>query len=759
MISLRKYLASILDIIIGYWKFRWGQLRRIAEILGYTRFSVFVVAVMLLTLTLVPQGRELASRAGAQINDYWAYPLATFVLAVQVWFWARVILSRKFVRQSEREKIRSEPLPGVTIVDPDDPITSLRYWLVIRIPRWLAYIVCSVPIVFVAWIWWTNQSSSIKGLLAAQFGVLLAVVALANGRPWLSEKLTPKVFGVLADSAHEFRLLGPGIKGLSIVQAAGLALWAWYAPNDMGETLGSVPVLMLALASIVPIGSVIVLFTIRRNLPIVTPLVLTGLLLSSCDPHNVRTLDATDTARPKIEDAFQTWMKQLPASEGQTPKMFVVAASGGGITAAYWTAVVLSRLDEAVPNFRQRLFAISSVSGGSVGAAAFAQGLNCTSGQARESGELWGQVRPSLQGDLLAPVLSTMLFADLPFWYPPFSAFAKKKSSDRASTFEVQLERNWKNAFNAACPDLALDQSFLNQRSVDRWLPILLFNSTHQETGRPVVMSQASLPPARKADSVTTNADGDPFNAALDYFALTQSDLRISTAALNSARFPYVSPAGRMRFANSSLPAGHLVDGGYFNNDGATTLQELLEALQAQLKDVEVYVVQISIDPPSFAESTPGIGDRSAISELVAHASSSANEIMAPLRTMQAVRGGHGQAGRADLREWTEVDQNAGRQHYFHFRLMIPEPTKDRPDVVRPPLGWVLSPVTEKQMEERTLCLGENFKQWTALMTKVGIASNLVKCGEEIQEQAPGQSPPSVDSPPMLPSSDTQVTP
>ena len=52
--------------------------------------------------------------------------------------------------------------------------------------------------------------------------------------------------------------------------------------------------------------------------------------------------------------------------------MFLVTAKGGGIRAAYWTAALLTALQDANPEFADHVFAVSGVSGGSVGAGVFA---------------------------------------------------------------------------------------------------------------------------------------------------------------------------------------------------------------------------------------------------------------------------------------------------------------------------------------------------------------------------------------------------
>ncbi|MFX7866411.1 hypothetical protein ABTK37_20655, partial [Acinetobacter baumannii] len=51
--------------------------------------------------------------------------------------------------------------------------------------------------------------------------------------------------------------------------------------------------------------------------------------------------------------------------------LYVVAAEGGGIYAATHAASFLAEIQDMCPGFSHHLFAISGVSGGSVGAAVF----------------------------------------------------------------------------------------------------------------------------------------------------------------------------------------------------------------------------------------------------------------------------------------------------------------------------------------------------------------------------------------------------
>ena len=114
------------------------------------------------------------------------------------------------------------------------------------------------------------------------------------------------------------------------------------------------------------------------------------------------------------------------ASQRPTP-IYVVAAPGGGIYASYFVSTVLTHATEAVPKFRQHLFAVSAVSGGALGTTLYSAlyqdneacrgyiGVDKASRTHRLNEELSRQflMRQFHVADLLAPVTGSLLFLEL----------------------------------------------------------------------------------------------------------------------------------------------------------------------------------------------------------------------------------------------------------------------------------------------------------------------------------------------------------
>ena len=176
-------------------------------------------------------------------------------------------------------------------------------------------------------------------------------------------------------------------------------------------------------------------------------------------------------------------------------------------------------------------------------------------------------------------------------------------------------------------------------------------------------------------------------------------EIRPSTAAHNSARFTYVSPA-------STLGDGtHLVDGGYFENFGAVTARELLKAsIERFGKKIRPIVILISNDPKLGANNLP---TNPPSTPRNTEPQSWAHEVLSPLRALLHTRDARGLLAASELRALAE--QTDGK--YLQFRMC------EDPGRPEPALGWVLSDDSERLMREqlRTDACG-NAKQFQSLL-------------------------------------------
>jgi predicted acylesterase/phospholipase RssA len=250
-------------------------------------------------------------------------------------------------------------------------------------------------------------------------------------------------------------------------------------------------------------------------------------------------------------------------------RLIVIATAGGGIQAAAWTVRVLRGLEEACaqqasPNdqcdLRDSILVISGVSGGSVGAMAyarsFAPGLSkvppdsvVANAEASAIDELaWGWTVPDV-------------FRTIAPWF-------RREYIDRGWA----IEERWK----------AIHRLHDDQRNRDvllsDWapkagtpMPALLLNATVVETGKPLVFSTTDFPKENDRRGLVNFYDLFPDQK-------NTYDTRVNTAARLSASFPYVSPAARSNVKHPPVPDYHIADGGYYDNYGVVALLGWLES-------------------------------------------------------------------------------------------------------------------------------------------------------------------------------------
>jgi len=347
--------------------------------------------------------------------------------------------------------------------------------------------------------------------------------------------------------------------------------------------------------------------------------------------HDVpmRTSEVTTPNGVSVKVALDEWWAEQPegkdpaaarraAGAGSEVPLVLVAAEGGGLRAAYWTAGVLDVITEGAddarrnldapdpapggdrtcdpPTAAKRLFLLSGASGGSIGAYAY-----------QRERELDGGCLPArwydrwFARDLLGPTVDWEIMHDLfdtafhqvPGDYHACNPWADAVCGvmkDRNQVFERALDE-W--------PDATAD-TLRGADPAHPRLPLLVFNASADTLQERVPLSTVTLP-AR--DHVTEPA----LQGRAGAIVCPDRDLAVRTAAVLSARFPIVTSAGRLLCANRSV-----VDGGYLENTGLASIGELLPALASAVKTmndqhgttapkVRIVIIEISNNPQGAA--------------------------------------------------------------------------------------------------------------------------------------------------------------
>ena len=661
----------------------WWRIRDLYHQLKPCRFSLIVALIAWPVFVWVTQGTEILRTVGegTAIGGKWewlrifVFFLALMLWATTSWYAARVLLYFDFPAQ--RGVARSK-------------------FAETQVPRILGV----MPILIVGW-GFVVASRSYDPTVPAHrwllgFAILCVFLAVAF---YLLVGLRRLFLGAMPTHVTHASQLGLGtIIGITVMAFVSVALFVAFtvAPVLVARWLGMGSILFLAAASWVAFGSFLVFLGSRWQFPVITVVVLLALLFSFWnDNHLIRVVPRQEVKRANVLGSFQTWYDLVEKNygAGTLHPLYIVATEGGGIRAAYWTAIVLGALQDSNPNFASHLFAISGVSGGSLGAVVF-DALLAESPR----GTFQENAHKILGQDFLSPALASMLYPDLIQRFIPFPIVY----FDRGRS----LERAWEKAWLDTMGNDRFGGSFVDlwKPGLREWMPALFLNGTSVEKGNRIITSNLQL---------TNNfLDADDAAEKLASYNLGATEVAchipLSTAAHMSARFTFVSPAGR--FPDGS----HIVDGGYFENSAATTAYEIATRIKdwcafKKIANVDVKVIMISNNPrkPSIAPAKPAPeppGPKRTRPTVVK--GQFLGEVTAPLYALLNTRDARGtyaqkaiareqrrfKAGVVEAPAETEPSQQLTKD-IVYFNL--------RDTQVPLPLGWMLSAAAAKTIREQ----------------------------------------------------------
>jgi hypothetical protein len=430
------------------------------------------------------------------------------------------------------------------------------------------------------------------------------------------------------------------------VVLTGFGVWFVLANDQVGTLAVTAMFSSAACLALIPVGLVrlrpargpIRVLGFRR-VPAFLLLLVWAVLAANFDSaggfHDARLTDreVEETDAIALEDAWSDWLTDnvtsVDPTEGNKNRVTVplvfVASSGGASRSAYWTSLALDCLFTEHPTSCDRIgeplplssvFVASGISGGSVGLATWHSSIP-DDGGAIDLEENWYD---ELYGnDLLAPTLANLLFVDFP------NAWIRMNGpDDRAATLERHLEAAADDAFSEIG---LLGRGLYETSRVDdggvRW-PILILNGASVEDGCRMVGSAMRLVDTRSmeamhredvrpdecrtpSDVIAGTTESLAGSRAILDFSCTQDgervDISLSTAAVLSARFPFVTPSGALYNCHDLRDRTFVVDGGTIDSSAAGPVVELLTRMQPTIdqfnstqSDVCVTPVLIQID-------------------------------------------------------------------------------------------------------------------------------------------------------------------
>jgi hypothetical protein len=453
--------------------------------------------------------------------------------------------------------------------------------------------------------------------------------------------------------------------------------FVFLSPLEIRPELSRAPMLPIIVGAWLPVLTFLAYFAHRLRLPLlaITIVLMTILANSMGGLHDMRVLVAgepgatVEARQPSLEETLRWWRKANGCAEelrSDCPvRPIIIAAEGGGSRAAFFTASLLAHLDDLTdptvtgsPVFSRQLFAVSAVSGSTLGAAVYAalreeerrtgawprpqpepadRALWFRSGKALGIGGVTPEPATSrtrkdvaqqiLAGDFLTPVVAALSLDTLvPFhakYYSPGDRtyFLEKSWEQRFADPSGTTRGKGKSSFERGFASLAPEEG--------TWRPHLIFNGTSVMTGRRIITS--TLNPLLKSpddpldapeerqrleslfrDSYDTydlmcRAPSQPAGGTctctqpsakgeLQTLRIRGCDVRLSTAVSNSARFPIISSHGDVTGIDRK-PVDRIVDGGYFDYSGIVSALELRLQIARLDHKLDPLVVFVSNDP------------------------------------------------------------------------------------------------------------------------------------------------------------------
>ncbi len=382
--------------------------------------------------------------------------------------------------------------------------------------------------------------------------------------------------------------------------------------------------------------------------------------------HKVRYAHRDVIERQSNHDHFQQWLLDKHGKgifSTDTAKIYLVAGEGGGIRGAYWAAHMLHLLDSIVPNFMDQCYAISSVSGSSIGVMfEMAQEYDT---KINGLGTVQEDITNVLGKDFATPVLSGLLFGDLFQNFLPFPVSGWDRSR--------LLEDTWSYYYRQEIESGTLDSAFLNlwPRSDPYRLPSIFYNTTHAESGRKAIYSNVRL-------------DETFFPGAYDVLLQTEGDVPLKSAALLGARFPVITPPALLDKAGLSW--GNVVDGGIYDNTGLSTVLSLLNVINDSQLLADSSFSDLVIEPTVIFLKNSAIDSKN-LDQPAPNTFAAANFI----KTFYASWGAN---ANSQASTW-EVLQNELQAEFLVLSLSVEN------DDEKFALGWTLSKPTQQRMTQR----------------------------------------------------------
>lgn len=313
-----------------------------------------------------------------------------------------------------------------------------------------------------------------------------------------------------------------------------------------------------------------------------------GLSYDSAAPYGPAAFEAIyhpDTVaadRARTEQILDHWLAKQPKEK---PKMVIVCASGGGLTAALWATHLAQSVDECSEGRLLRSTTLfTGASGGALGLAYLREAH-------RREHDFHAGASARLERiseDLLNSVTFSIVSNDIFLPFRQVSIGDERYRRDRGYAFEQAFNEATQQWLNRPLSDYRAPEASAE-------IPLLFLTPSVVEDGRrmlisPQGVSYMMVPPTPSGTDYEFTPDIIDLRRLL---AAQEADsLRMSSALRANASYPYVLP----QVGLPTQPSVHLMDAGYRDNYGIVTAARFVNVFRDWIlaNTSGVILVQIS---------------------------------------------------------------------------------------------------------------------------------------------------------------------
>ncbi len=466
------------------------------------------------------------------------------------------------------------------------------------------------------------------------------------------------------------------------------------------QALNPLLVILISLIAFYIIAFALKLTGKRYKIPLLTLFIIACFIIGEMaakkdgfDHYAIEPVPASKDNRPDMDSHINQWFEQRKEqilNSQQHYPIILVSAEGGGSRAGLWSFLVHSYLQNSSPTyFKDHLFLLTGASGGSVGNSMFyAQASQLFRSPTDysfllgEDAEFQYKASALYNENFLSSSVAGLLGRDL------LQSIANRFSyDDRGRLLEEEWELAHLEHISRKKPDTLLKREFLSFYQAEQngfSPPLLIINTTHVQSGQYYLISPVTF------DNITE------FNGLNDFLTKMQaahpgSSVMLSTAMSLNARFPYISPAGRVN------KLGQFVDSGYYDNIGGSVSSRVKSRIMAYLDSrvnqdtlllEKIRIINLVIKYKGEDKSPKPV-----------------TQLRAPLSTLLNVRSGHTREIETRLNSDFIIELDTTRIGLTPIRIkrMIEEQIASSKDSITPvlPLGRFLSKAAIESIEAR----------------------------------------------------------